>query len=264
MKFVHFVSAKHPRGVYGLVRESGEIDVIAGGLLDPVRQTGEKVPESDILRYLPPVEPPNILALGLNYYTHVEEGNERPPEQPLLFMKSTSALSAHRDNIVLPRIAPNGSDYEAELCAIIGRRAKDVPVEKALDYVFGYTCGNDVSARDCQVKDGQWARAKSFDTYAPMGPYVVTGLDPGNLRIRMRLNGKVMQDASTKSMVFSVPVLVSYLSRCMTLLPGTVIMTGTPGGVGNARKPPIFLRPGDVCEVEIEGIGVLQNKVVAE
>lgn len=137
-------------------------------------------------------------------------------------------------------------------------------IEQALDYVFGYTCGHDVSARDCQAGDGQWARAKSFDTFAPLGPVVVTGLSPDNLRVRMRLNGETVQDQSTADMVFDVACLVSYLSHSITLLPGTILYTGTPSGVGMARKPPQFLKPGDVCEVEIEGIGILCNPVVAE
>jgi 2-keto-4-pentenoate hydratase/2-oxohepta-3-ene-1,7-dioic acid hydratase in catechol pathway len=155
-------------------------------------------------------------------------------------------------------------DYEAELVVVIGRKAKKVSVEDALDYVFGYTCGNDVSARDCQASDGQWARAKSFDTFAPMGPYVVTGVDPSDLRVRMRVNGKTVQDQSTRDMIFGVAYLISYLSQGMTLMPGTVLFSGTPSGVGVARKPPLFLKPGDICEVDIEGIGVLRNPVAAE
>jgi 2-keto-4-pentenoate hydratase/2-oxohepta-3-ene-1,7-dioic acid hydratase in catechol pathway len=264
MKYVRFVSAGHERGSYGLVQDDGNIELLAGGLLAPVERTGEVIHESRILRYLPPVDPPNILAIGQNYRMHVAEGKEQIPERPLMFIKATSALSAHKDDIVLPRAAPSGSDYEAELGVVIGHRAKRVSVEDALAHVFGYTSANDVSARDCQAADGQWARAKSFDTYAPIGPYVVTDLDPRNLHIQMRLNGKVMQDDSTKNMIFGVAVLISYLSQVMTLLPGTVILTGTPGGVGNARKPPVFLQPGDLCEVEIEGIGMLQNRVVAQ
>jgi 2-keto-4-pentenoate hydratase/2-oxohepta-3-ene-1,7-dioic acid hydratase in catechol pathway len=263
MKFVRFADSKHESGVCGLVQEDGKIEILAGGLLDPVKRTGEVVHQRDIVRYLPPIDPPNILAIGLNYRMHAAEGNEKPPERPLMFIKATSALSAHQEPIVLPKIAPARSDYEAELCVIIGRRAKRVSVEEALDYVFGYTCANDVSARDCQGMDGQWARGKSFDTFAPIGPYVVTDLKADDLHIQMRLNGAVMQDDSTKNMVFGVASLVSYLSQGMTLLPGTAILTGTPGGVGGARKPPVFLRSGDVCEVEIEGIGVLRNTVAA-
>lgn len=263
MKLVRVVSAQYPQGVCGLVGEQKGIRVLRGTLLDPVEPTGEVLPETDIRRYLPPVDPPNILALGRNYREHAAETADELPKAPLLFIKATSALIAHEEDIELPAAAPSQVDYEAELVAIIGRKAKNVPVENALDYVGGYTCGHDVSARDCQQKDGQWARAKSFDTFAPMGPYVVTDIDPNDLRIRMRVNGKTVQDQSTKDMVFNVPYLVSYLSQSMTLLPGTAIFTGTPCGVGIARKPPLLLKPGDVCEVEIEGIGVLRNRVVA-
>ncbi|MCL5674958.1 MAG: fumarylacetoacetate hydrolase family protein, partial [Candidatus Omnitrophica bacterium] len=138
---------------------------------------------------------------------------------------------------------------------------KNIPEENALEHVLGYTCGNDVSARDCQMKfDKQWARAKSFDTFCPIGPYIETSLNPLNLKIQTRLNGKIMQDDSTKNMIFNIPKVISYLSKQMTLLPGTVIMTGTPSGVGFARKPPVFLKDGDVVEVEIENIGILKNR----
>lgn len=262
MKFVRFMSEKFPQGSYGLVTGEGTIQVLKGGLFDPPEPAGEEIPEFSIKRYLPPVDPPNILAIGRNYREHAVETNAELPKAPLLFIKATTALIAHEEDIILPAVAPSQVDYEAELVVIIGRTAKDVPVESALDYVFGYTCGHDVSARDCQMNDGQWARAKSFDTFAPMGPYVVTGLDPTDLRIRMRLNGETVQDQSTKDMVFNVAYLVSYLSHSLTLIPGTAIYTGTPSGVGLGRKPPLFLKTGDVCEVDIEGIGVLRNRVI--
>ena len=264
MKFVRFVSVKYPRGAYGVLGDGGRIETLRGNLFDPIEKTGEVLQENYIMRYLPPVDPPNVLAFGVNYRDHADETGSKLPEKPLLFIKATSALVAHGDNIVLPKVAPDQVDYEAELCVVIGRRARRVPVEQALDYVFGYTCAHDVSARDCQSSDGQWARAKSFDTFAPVGPYVVTGIDPSDLHVRLRLNGTVMQDQSTRDLVFNVPYLVSYLSQGMTLLPGTLILTGTPGGVGVSRTPPVFLKPGDVCEVEIDGIGVLRNSVTAE
>jgi len=264
MRFVRFVSSEYAAGVYGLVREDGAVEVIRGGLLDPVERTGRILQESDIVRYLPPVDPPNLLCIGLNYVDHARETNQKLPEAPLLFIAATTAVTSHLSNIVLPRVAPDQVDYEAELCVVVGREARQVSAEHAPGYVFGYTCGNDVSARDCQARDGQWARAKSFDTFAPLGPYVVTDIDPSNLAIRMRLNGRVLQDSSTAEMVFNVAALVSHLSQGMTLKPGTVIMTGTPAGIGQRRDPPVFLRPGDVCEVEIEGIGTLRNTVVAE
>lgn len=264
MKMVRFISAGHAEGVYGLLEGGDCISILKGALLDPVEKTGESLLVKDVVRYLPPVDPPNILAIGRNYREHAAETADALPEAPLLFIKATTALSAHGDVIILPATAPGKVDYEAELVAIIGRKARNVPVERALAYVFGYTCGHDVSARDCQAGDGQWARAKSFDTFAPLGPVVVTDIDPGNLRIQMRLNGETVQDQNTKDMVFDVAFLVSYLSRAMTLLPGTVIYTGTPSGVGMARNPPLFLKSGDLCEVDIEGIGVLRNRVIAE
>ncbi|MBX7256006.1 MAG: fumarylacetoacetate hydrolase family protein [Candidatus Hydrogenedentes bacterium] len=263
MKFVRFTSAGHPKGVYGLVGDQGEIRVLKGGLFDKPEPTGEVLAEKDIVRYLAPVDPPNILCVGRNYREHAAETADELPSAPLLFIKATSALNAHECDVVIPAIAPEFIDYEGELVAIIGKAAKNVSVEDALSYVFGYSCGNDVSARDCQKSDGQWARAKSVDTFAPIGPYVVTDVDVSDVRVRMLLNGEEMQNQSTKDMVFSVAYLVSYFSKTMTLLPGTVLYTGTPSGIGLARKPPRLLRPGDVCEVVIDKVGTLRNRMVA-
>lgn len=214
------------------------------------------------VRLLAPVQPPNVLAIGLNYRAHAVESGARIPAAPVLFLKATTAVTGPEAPIRLPAMAPHEVDYEAELVIVIGKRAHQVPEERALEYVLGYTCGNDVSARDCQLRlDAQWARGKSFDTFAPLGPWIETELDPDNCRIRSRLNGQVMQDSNTNDLIFNCRCLVSYLSRCVTLLPGTAIMTGTPSGVGFARKPPVFMRPGDVVEVEIEGIGTLRNPV---
>jgi 2-keto-4-pentenoate hydratase/2-oxohepta-3-ene-1,7-dioic acid hydratase in catechol pathway len=222
------------------------------------------IDESEITRYLPPVDPPNLLAIGLNYVEHSKETKQKLPTEPLLFIKATTTVIGHGDNIVLPRIMPTGVDYEAELCAIIGRTAKNVSEDNALDYVFGYCCGNDVSGRKAQFNDGQWARGKSFDTFAPLGPYVVTDYDPNCKKVISRLNGQTMQDGTTSDMVFSVVKLVSYLSHNLTLLPGTVIMTGTPFGVGYTRTPPVELKAGDIAEIEVEGLGVLRNQVIAQ
>jgi 2-keto-4-pentenoate hydratase/2-oxohepta-3-ene-1,7-dioic acid hydratase in catechol pathway len=168
------------------------------------------------------------------------------------------------DPILLPVAAPDQVDYEAELAVVIGKSARHVREEDALDCVLGYTCANDVTARDCQAREGQWARAKSFETFGPLGPWIETELDPANLRVTGRLNGKTMQDADTSLLLFGVRRLISYLSMGMTLLPGTVLLTGTPAGCGFARKPPVWMKPGDVYEVEIAGIGVLRNPVVRE
>jgi 2-keto-4-pentenoate hydratase/2-oxohepta-3-ene-1,7-dioic acid hydratase in catechol pathway len=166
---------------------------------------------------------------------------------------------------MLPKEAPNEVDYEVELAVVIKDRIKDIPEEEALKHVFGYTIGQDISARDCQLKyDQQWARGKSFDTFCPLGPWIETDLNPENVVLRAILNGEIMQEGSTADMIFSVPYLISYISRMMTLFPGTVVITGTPGGVGFSRKPPVFLRAGDILASEIEGIGRMENDVVKE
>ncbi len=214
-----------------------------------------------VARYRPPVDPTNIFAIGRNYRAHAAETGSRLPESPLVFMKATTAVIGHGETIVLPESAPDEVDFEAELAIVIGRRARDVAEAAALDFVLGYTCANDVSARDCQRNDKQWCRAKSFDTFCPLGPWLVTPdeLDAQHCAIRSRLNGQVMQSASTADMEHSCRRLISYLSHQFTLLPGTVILTGTPEGVGMARQPPVYLRNGDQIEVEIEGVGVLAN-----
>lgn len=216
-----------------------------------------------IAAFLPPVEPPNIFAIGRNYRAHVVETGARLPETPLIFEKPTTALTGHDTEIVLPEAAPHEVDFEAELAIVIGRPARRVPPKAALNCVLGYTCANDVSARDCQRLDKQWTRAKGFDTFCPLGPWLVTAdeLHPDRLGIRSRLNGRLMQDSNTSHMIFACAELISYLSHQFTLLPNTVILTGTPEGVGFARRPPVFLQAGDRIEVEIEGIGTLCNVV---
>jgi 2-keto-4-pentenoate hydratase/2-oxohepta-3-ene-1,7-dioic acid hydratase in catechol pathway len=212
-----------------------------------------------------PFLPNNVICVGLNYREHAKEGNMPIPEKPVLFAKWTGAISGPGDAIVLPRDSSE-VDYEAELAVVIGQKCKNVTADRALDYVAGYTCMNDVSARDYQRSDSQWSRAKSQDTFGPFGPYLVTTdeiPDPQGLNIRCFLNGDKMQDSNTQDMIFSVREIIAYLSRGMTLEPGDVISTGTPQGVGFARKPPIFLKPGDQVEVEIERIGRLANPVTA-
>jgi len=238
---------------------------VRGDIFGDYKVTSYALGLSDV-RLLAPVAPPNIIAIGLNYRDHAGESGAAPPPRPLIFLKANTSVIAHGEAIRLPAAAPGEVDYEAELCAVIGRTAKNVPERDALDYVLGYTCGNDVSARDCQLRlDSQWARGKSFDTFCPIGPYIETEIaDPENLEIYSRLNGVMMQKSSTRNMIFSVRTLISYCSHNMTLLPGTLIMTGTPEGVGFARKPPVFLRAGDTVEVGIGGIGVLKNTVAAE
>jgi 2-keto-4-pentenoate hydratase/2-oxohepta-3-ene-1,7-dioic acid hydratase in catechol pathway len=222
--------------------------------------------EVAVSRLLAPVAPPNVIAIGLNYRKHAEETGAAIPSEPLIFAKLTSSVIAHGDPIILPAEAPSEVDFEAELAVVIGTLCRNVSEADALNYVLGYTCANDVSARDCQRRrDKQWTRGKSFDTFCPLGPHLVidAGLNPNALRIRSQLDDQEMQNSSTADMIFSVPYLVSYLSHQFTLLPGTVILTGTPEGVGIGRNPPKFLRPGDTFTVEIEGIGTLTNPVKA-
>jgi 2-keto-4-pentenoate hydratase/2-oxohepta-3-ene-1,7-dioic acid hydratase in catechol pathway len=219
----------------------------------------------EAIEFLPAVNPGKILAIGRNYVDHAIEGGAEPPSAPLIFNKLSTSLSAHESPIVLPAISTK-VDYEAELAVVIGRRAKQVSEKAALDYVFGYTLINDVSARDLQFGDGQWVRGKGLDTFAPLGPFLTSRdeiADVQALDIQGRLNGKVMQSSNTAKMIFNVAYLVSYLSQGITLEPGDVIATGTPEGVGVFRDPPVLLQAGDVYEVEIEGLGTLRNPVVA-
>jgi len=248
---------------HGILEDGGAIRAIAGDLFDTWELTKQAY-ALDKVKLLAPVAPPNILAIGLNYRLHALESGHELPDHPALFIKATTSLCHPGDAIVLPAVAPDEVDYECELAVIIGRKARNVSPDDAPDHVLGYTCANDVSARDCQRRlDVQWARAKSFDTFCPLGPWIETDLDPDHAGIRTRLNGQVMQDGNTDDLIFSVSELISHLSHSLTLLPGTVILTGTPPGVGFARSPQVFLRPGDVVEIEIDGIGVLRNPVVS-
>ncbi len=266
MKYIKVIAGQTgPAGSYGILKGETVRLLDRSPFLGQTTETGIAMPLAEVKKFLPPAEPPNIIALGLNYADHAKEGKWDLPPAPVVFLKATTSLAGHLSPIILPREAPAEVDYEAELTIVIGKEAKNVPEEKALDYIFGYTCGNDVSARDCQMRmDKQWARAKSFDTFAPVGPVIETELDPSALAVRSLLNGKVMQDGNTRDLIFKVPAIVSYLSRQMTLLPQTLIMTGTPPGVGFARKPPVFLKPGDKIEIEIGGVGTLVNPVIAE
>src|SRR3989442_11174537 len=219
---------------------------------------------SEIIFRAPITHPQKLIGIGLNYKDHVEEIRGQTPKAPLLFGMYGSAIIGPEESIVIPPMSKQ-VDYEAELAVIIGRRAHQVSREAALDHVAGYTIVHDVSARDLQFSDGQWLRAKSFDTFAPMGPYLVTRNtlgDTNGLGIELRLNGKTMQKSNTRNMIFKVADLVSYISEVMTLEVGDVIATGTQGGVGFVRNPQVFMKPGDIVEIEIEGIGLLRNSVV--
>jgi 2-keto-4-pentenoate hydratase/2-oxohepta-3-ene-1,7-dioic acid hydratase in catechol pathway len=219
------------------------------------------------VKLLPPIpDPPKIVCVGLNYRDHAEESGAPIPKEPVLFSKFTTALTGHEEAIVLPPVS-NEVDYEAELVIVIGKRGRRLSEEAAAEHIAGYTAGHDVSARDWQLKkDGkQWLAGKTFDTFAPTGPVVVTKdeiPDPHALDISLRLNGETMQQSNTRQMIFTASQIVSYLSQIVTVEAGDLIFTGTPSGVGFTRKPPVFLKGGDVVEVEVEQIGVLRNFVV--
>lgn len=240
---------------------------LEGDLYGAFQKTEEVL---DPVRRLAPVEPAAIYAIGLNYREHAREMGAPIPEYPVVFTKSTTSVLDPESAIHLPRhLHSDQVDYECELAVVIGKRCKNVAAADALDYVLGYTCANDVSARDWQ-KDhggGQWTKGKSFDTFCPLGPVLVTAdqiPNPQILPIRTILNGDIRQESFTGDMIFSVAELVAFLSGSTTLLPGTVILTGTPPGVGMAASPPRFLKPGDEVSIEITGIGLLRNSVAAE
>ena len=240
---------------------------IEGELFGESRVTDSVV---KIEKLLAPIVPTDILCIGLNYRAHAAESNSSIPVNPMLFIKASNTLNNPLDAIPIPRRS-SMIDYEAELCVVIGKVAKDVSRERALDYVFGYTCANDVSARDWQreklLGGGQFARGKSFDGFCPIGPWIVTKDEipnPNALRIKGTLNGEVMQDHTTADMIFDVPALIESLSSTMTLRAGTIILTGTPSGVGFARNPPVWLKAGDRFVVQIEKIGALENPVTNE
>lgn len=267
MKLIRFLS-KENQVLCGLYEPElqDQARIIRGDLLGKFKVTSKS---ATIYYVLPPVSPCNIMALGLNYRKHADETNVSYPEIPVVFIKATTSVIGHMSPILLPTAGPENVDYEAELAIIIGRKVKNVPPSEAMDCILGYTCANDVSARDWQIEKQkkQWARGKSFDTFCPMGPYLVTRdeiPDPQNLRIRTILNGRTVQDSNTSDMIFDIPSIVSDLSRSMTLLPGTVILTGTPEGVGFTRQPPVFLQDGDSVTIDIEKIGQLTNPVKRE
>ena len=240
---------------------------LSGDPFTSLHPTGEI---ADIQRLLTPVQPTGLWCIGLNYRQHAAETGAAIPQVPVLFMKGLNTVQHPGEPIRLPRWLRSGKvDFECELAVVIGRAARNVPRSEALRYVAGYMCANDVSARDWQKEGGgsQWCRGKSFDTFGPLGPCMVTPdeiPDPNALRIATRVNGETLQESSTADMVFGIPALIEFLSGSTTLLPGTVILTGTPSGVGMARTPPRWLQPGDAVEVEIEGIGTLRNPVEEE
>ncbi len=252
---------------FGRRHDDGRITQVDGEILTSLMDTGKT---ATVAKQLAPIEPRDIICIGLNYRKHAAEGNQAIPEYPVVFMKNLGTVQNPGDPIILPRrLRSDAVDYECELAVVIGRECYNVPKAKALDYVLGYTCANDVSARDWQIQKGgtQWCRGKTFATFCPLGPWIVTRDEipnPNALSIKTVLNGQTMQDWNTNDMIFDVPTLIEFLSGSTRLLPGTVILTGTPHGVGAARKPPVFLKPGDNVTIEIGSIGSLTNPVVEE
>jgi 2-keto-4-pentenoate hydratase/2-oxohepta-3-ene-1,7-dioic acid hydratase in catechol pathway len=251
----------------GSLQPNGEAEVLSGGLFDSPQPTGTT---AKVAKLLAPIVPASIMAIGLNYRRHAEESGAKIPEYPILFVKTPNTLQNPGDPIVLPtHLKSDEVDYECELAVVIGKTCKNVSRETALSYVLGYTCANDVSARDWQIKrgGGQWCRGKCFDTFCPLGPAIVTTDEipnPNALGIKTILNGVEVQAWNTDDMIFDVPALIEFLSGSTTLLPGTVIITGTPHGVGMGRDPKLWLKAADTVSVEIERIGTLTNPVVAE
>ena len=252
---------------WAALQHDGSARAVAGAVPGEFHVTAQVVTPGPLLA---PVVPTNLLCIGLNYRRHAAESNSPLPPHPVLFMKNTAAVQHPGGPIQLPRHLPSTKvDYECELAVVIGRTCRNATRENALDHVLGYTCANDVSARDWQRDGGggQWCQGKSFDTFCPLGPVLVTPDElprPNALRIRTVLNGQVMQDWSTDDMIFDVPAIIAFLSSSKTLLAGTVILTGTPHGVGMAAKPPRWLKPGDEVTIEIDRIGKLTNPVTLE
>lgn len=288
MRLATVLTGDGPRAAVVRQRDNGEFDYVdlhrtdptlpatlreliaaPGALAAAAKLADSAEPIAGTVRVLPPIpDPEKIICIGLNYADHAAETGAQVGDEPVVFCKFPTAIRGPGDAIELPA-ASSEVDYEAELVVVIGREGRHIPLEEAMQHVAGYTCGHDVSARDWQKHKpgGQWLLGKSFDSFAPIGPHLVTAddvPDPHNLPIQLRLGGQVMQDSTTAQLIFRIDQLVSYLSQVCTLKPGDLIFTGTPPGVGAARKPPVFLKPGDVAEVAIDGIGTLTNPVVAE
>ena len=249
MKLVRFSHSDTIR--YGQI-EGDTIRVLDGSFLENGTQTDEVVPLNDV-EILAPVEPRNVIAIGLNYADHAKESGMEVPSEPFVFLKAPGTIIGPGEPVQLVD-QYHRNDYEAEIVIVIGKEAHRVDESDAMDYVLGYTCGNDISDRTFQMNDKQWTRAKACDTYGPLGPFITDEIDPHNVRIRTRLNGQTVQDSCTDQMIFKVPTLIAHITKYITLHPGDVVFTGTPPGIGPMKN-------GDVVEVEIDGIGVLKNPV---
>ena len=251
MKIARFLDTEN-KELTGILTD-GQISEIMGDIYSDYNETGTKY-EVDNLKVLPPCRPTKIIAVGLNYSDHAEEMKKQPPEEPMLFLKPNTTVIAHEEEIIYPGHMSSRVDYEGELAVVIGKEAHMVEETDSKNYIFGYTCINDVTARDLQAKDIQFTRGKGFNTFAPIGPFIETEIDPSNLDIQTRLNGEVRQNSNTSNLIFNINKLVSFISKVMTLFPGDIIATGTPSGIGP-------MLPGDKVEVEISGIGTLTNYI---
>lgn len=248
--------SKGDKVAFGAVEEDDQVIAeIAGHPFGGIKFTGQRYPMAEV-RLVAPMLPSKIIAIGKNYADHAREMGAEPPEEPVVFLKPSTSVIGPGESIAYPVKLSQRVDYEGELAVVIGRLCREVPVERAQDVVFGYTCANDVTARDLQAKDGQWGRAKGFDSFCPLGPWIETTLDPADLALTTTLNGELRQSGRTSQLLHDVPTLIAYVSAVMTLLPGDIILTGTPAGVGP-------MSVGDEVSVSIEGIGTLTNRVVS-
>jgi acylpyruvate hydrolase len=273
MKLVAFTTKKDSTLKRGVLLDekvahiSGDFNDLGDEQLAQIQKTLDSAPclaLEDVILENPLPKPGKIICVGLNYLDHVKETNAKVPEMPIIFAKWNNSLAGPNDSIMLDG-SSSQVDYEAELAFVIGKKAYNVKEADAYDYIAGYVCANDVSARDLQMATSQWVRGKSLDGFCPLGPYIATKdeiPDPHNLKIMCRLNGNTLQDSNTDQLIFKIPYLLEWISTGTTLEPGDVVLTGTPSGVGFTRKPPIFLQAGDVCEIEIEGLGILRNPFI--
>ncbi len=257
MRIARYTTGEEPQ--FGVIGGAGGEEIIATVVGDPlysgVELTGEQVSLADVRLLAPVIPRSKVVCVGRNYVAHAEELDHDVPTEPLVFLKPNTSVIGPFDPIVYPTQSEL-VHFEGELGVVIGRICRDVPAERAADVIYGYTIGNDVTARDLQDSDGQWARAKGFDSFCPLGPWIETELDPSELAIRTELNSELMQDGNTSLMIFDVPTIIAYITSFMTLLPGDVVLTGTPAGVGP-------MQAGDDVSVTVEGIGTLKNRVVS-
>lgn len=261
--------SEFPEDMLALLRSNDETWQILAAIVKWAESEPEKIGSYsyplDEVHFAPPLNNPSkIVCVGLNYHDHCREQNVEVPQRPLLFAKFPSTIIGFDDDITWQTKITEQVDYEAELGVVIGRKGRNIPMNESFNYIAGYTIINDVSARDIQFSDVQWVRGKSLDTFCPMGPYLVTAdevADPQNLKIQCWVNGELKQDSNTAEMIFKIPELITFISKTCTLIPGDIISTGTPNGVGFFRKPPVFLQPGDIVEIEIEKLGRLRNMV---